>query len=246
MNLKNGLNSFQIKIIMIILMVLDHISKIPNLVTPQLSLIFHLISRCVSVWFAYILVEGFLYTRNRFKYSLRLWSFALIMFLGNSLLTQLFKSKEIVLYNNIFLTLAFSITILNLLFNSKENKLKSLKVIFGIILVFIGVIISEGGIVVIPFVLITYIFRNKKIVRNILYLVFSLIMLFISYTTYGDIKTTIEMLLFNCDWFFISVIPFIYLYNGERGLNNKFSKYFFYIFYPLHLWIIATIAFLVK
>ena len=168
------------------------------------------------------------------------------MFLGNSLLTQLFKSKEIVLYNNIFLTLAFSITILNLLFNSKENKLKSLKVIFGIILVFIGVIISEGGIVVIPFVLITYIFRNKKIVRNILYLVFSLIMLFISYTTYGDIKTTIEMLLFNCDWFFISVIPFIYLYNGERGLNNKFSKYFFYIFYPLHLWIITTIAFLVK
>ena len=246
MNLKNGLNSFQIKIIMITLMILDHISKIPNLVTPQLSLIFHLISRCVSVWFAYILVEGFLYTRNRFKYSLRLWSFALIMFLGNSLLTQLFKSKEIVLYNNIFLTLAFSITILNLFFNNKENKLKSLKVIFGIILVFIGVIISEGGIVVIPFVLITYIFRNKKIVRNILYLVFSLIMLFISYTPYGDIKTTIEMLLFNCDWFFISVIPFLYLYNGERGLNNKFSKYFFYIFYPLHLWIIATIAFLVK
>ena len=121
-----------------------------------------------------------------------------------------------------------------------------MKVIFGIILVFIGVIISEGGIVVIPFVLITYIFRNKKIVRNILYLVFSLIMLFISYTPYGDIKTTIEMLLFNCDWFFISVIPFLYLYNGERGLNNKFSKYFFYIFYPLHLWIIATIAFLVK
>ena len=39
-----------------------------------------------------------------------------------------------------------------------------------------------------------------------------------------------------------ALIP-ICLYNGKKGLDNKFSKYFFYIFYPLHL-IIFTIIYL--
>ncbi|MEA4876090.1 TraX family protein [Anaerorhabdus sp.] len=37
-------------------------------------------------------------------------------------------------------------------------------------------------------------------------------------------------------------MPFIYLYNGERGPNTKFSKYIFYIFYPVHIWILYIIA----
>ncbi|RDY23827.1 hypothetical protein CHF27_005605 [Romboutsia maritimum] len=44
----------------------------------------------------------------------------------------------------------------------------------------------------------------------------------------------------------ISVILFILAYNGERGLNNKFSKYLFHVFYPLHLWILALLEFLLK
>ncbi|HWT74235.1 MAG TPA: hypothetical protein VN258_05875 [Mobilitalea sp.] len=35
-------------------------------------------------------------------------------------------------------------------------------------------------------------------------------------------------------------LPILYLYNGEKG-GNKFSKWGFYIFYPLHLLIIALI-----
>ena len=39
-------------------------------------------------------------------------------------------------------------------------------------------------------------------------------------------------------------IPIIYLYNGERGKKpkiNKFMKWLFYIYYPLHLSIIGII-----
>lgn len=53
-------------------------------------------------------------------------------------------------------------------------------------------------------------------------------------------------MLYNSDWLFITVLPFISLYNGERGPVTKWSKYFFYVFYPAHLWSIALIAYLVQ
>ena len=60
---------------MALLMVLDHLDHIPGLLPPELSALFHAITRCVGVWFAYLAVEGFLYTRSRLRYNLRLFSF---------------------------------------------------------------------------------------------------------------------------------------------------------------------------
>ena len=45
-------------------------------------------------------------------------------------------------------------------------------------------------------------------------------------------------------WWALLAIPFIALYNGERG-SKKF-KYFFYIIYPLHLVIIYGIRIVLK
>ncbi|MBO7318474.1 MAG: hypothetical protein J6V06_00455, partial [Clostridia bacterium] len=39
----------------------------------------------------------------------------------------------------------------------------------------------------------------------------------------------------------LAFIPLIYLYNGEAGKSSKFSKWFFYWFYPVHILIIAVI-----
>ncbi|WP_286183920.1 TraX family protein [Clostridium sp. CCUG 7971] len=63
---------------------------------------------------------------------------------------------------------------------------------------------------------------------------------------YGNIKETIDMLMFNSDFLLILAVPFILAYNGERGINNKFSKYLFYVFYPLHLWVLAILQFILK
>lgn len=58
------LNSLQIKLFMAFLMVLDHI---PYFVSPDLALFFHIMTRCVGVWFAYMAVEGFTHTSSKFK-----------------------------------------------------------------------------------------------------------------------------------------------------------------------------------
>ena len=108
--------------------------------------------------------------------------------------------------------------------------------------------LTEGGIVVLPFMLITYFCRNNPKLRNGLYLIFAA---FLASSLpgivgmYDDWATRIDMLLFNSDWLFITVIPFLYLYNGERGKKTPFTKYFFYVFYPAHLWIIAAISYFV-
>jgi len=91
--------------------------------------------------------------------------------------------------------------------------------------------------------IISYYTRNKLSLRNIAYVIFSVILFAMSYTTYETLSMTIEMLAYNSDFLFVFVIPFLNMYNGKRGPNTSFNKYFFYVFYPAHLWIISTIAY---
>ena len=49
-----------------------------------------------------------------------------------------------------------------------------------------------------------------------------------------------DMFCVNSDWMTFMVIPFIFLYNNEEG--RKGGKWFFYIFYPVHLWVIAILG----
>ena len=39
-------------------------------------------------------------------------------------------------------------------------------------------------------------------------------------------------------------VPFIFLYNGERGPKGTLSKWLFYLGYPAHLWAFAVIGML--
>lgn len=238
------LDAFQIKVFALVLMLMDHLW----FAFPQVFPIwFHPISRVVSPIFAFLLVEGFFHTRDRKKYNLRLWGWAAFMQLGDIAINILLKSKEVSVYNNIFLTLALGLTIISVIENSKSkvgaNKLMLITV--SILLLPLSIFV-EGGMAVIPFILITYLFResdNKKIIG---YVILSVILFKMSYVPYPTVKETIEMLMFNSDFLLILAVPFILMYNGERGINNKFSKYLFYVFYPLHLWTLALIEFALK
>lgn len=239
-------NGFQLKIFMLLLMTLDHIVFIPKLFSSTWQLIIHSATRCVSVWFAYMAVEAILYTKNCMKYNLRLFISAIVMGIGNTFLNFFLMKKGIYIYNNIFLTLAIGVFIINISNLNLNGFYKYLKILFIISFIFLGLLFAEGGHVVIPFMLITYFFRNKELIRNVLYFVFAIIIFIFSYVSYGSINETVLMLFYNSDWLFILVLPFIYFYNGERGNESKFWKYFFYFYYPLHLWIIGVIKFLVN
>ncbi|MGL5255645.1 MAG: TraX family protein [Proteocatella sp.] len=246
------MNAFQIKILMVVLMTLDHLHYLP-IVSPDLELIFGMISRCVSVWFAYGVVEGFLYTRSRLKYNGRLFFWAGIVFVGNTILNYMFMNKEINLYANIILTLAIGALLLNIIeFKPKsieewsKNKITALKIFKSLLVIVLLFFPTEGGFPILPFIVITYLFRNKIKFRNILYIALSALMFCGSYVPYETVGETLNMMAYNCDWLFITVLPFIYLYNGQRGNNSNVAKYFFYVYYPLHIWIFSAITYFVK
>lgn len=245
-----GLNALQLKIFMALLMVLDHLHKIPGLLSGDTILLFHMITRVVGVWFAYLSVEGFLHTKNRLQYNGRLFFYGLIMMIGNTVMNLFFGAKGIFIENNIFLTLAMGVLFLNILFHKewlcfgKRTKLESgLRALLGLGVFLIGFFFTEGGMVILPFIWITYAFRHQQSLRNASYLLLSVFLFVLSYVPYETVEETFRMLAYNSEFLFIFVLPFLYLYNGERGSQKKFAKYFFYWFYPIHLWVIAIIAY---
>lgn len=242
-------NSNQLKLFMAFLMVLDHLYYVPGLLSSEAIAVCHVITRCVAVWFAYMVVEGFKYTGNRIKYNIRLFIWAALMEAGNFLLSNMLSLKDIAVHNNIFMTFAFSVLLLNLICNYKDNSLqmKLLKAI-GVVCSFIAmiVILPEGFIVIVPFVLITYFTDGKHRIRYMLYVLFSIFLFATSFSLYETIETTVLMLAYNSEFMFIAIIPFMLVYNGERGKRSQFTKYFFYIFYPSHIWLLATIGYFVK
>ncbi len=213
-----GMNAFQLKLLMVFLMFLDHLRYIDNFVSPETASVFTVISRCVAPMFAYFAVEGIIHTHNLKKYCLRLLILAGVIFIGNALLN---------ISNNVIFTLALGVLAIALIQWGK-NKPKAagmcLYAATGICFI-TGFLWGEWGSVILPFMFTEYFFRDKKAIRFI---------------GYGVIEIIALLLPFGEPLYFF-VFPFILLYNGERGPNTWFSKYFFYIFYPVHLWIIAII-----
>ena len=75
-------NAFSLKVIMTILMVVDHIGQFfPN--TPEY---FRWIGRLVAPVFFFLATESYIHTSNKVKYIKRLYVSSLIMFVGSIIL----------------------------------------------------------------------------------------------------------------------------------------------------------------
>ena len=84
---------------------------------------------------------------------------------------------------------------------------------------------AEGGISTVMLGFIFYIFRTK---RKIQFLVLILISVLSFYTNPSSIQ-----------WMMVFAIIPLYFYNGEKGRGDK---NFFYIFYPVHIYILYILA----
>ena len=218
------LNAWHIKLLMAALMALNHLHYIQNLVPSETAYVFTIISRCVAPMFGYLAVEGIKHTRNLKMYCLRLIILAGIMFAGNAIINTALQSN---IDNNVIFTLAMGVVVIALIIWGKEKKNTFLYILAGICFI-VGSLWGEWGTVLLPFMTVTYLFREKRVFLCIGYVLIGIIAFLIPW---GE------------PWWFI-VFPFIFLYNGERGPNTRLTKYFFYVFYPLHLWIIAIINFM--
>ena len=126
----------------------------------------------------------------------------------------------------------------------RENKHKIYYLILAIVLLAAS-LIFEGGVYLWPVLLIFYFGYHKPTAQSIGIFVWCLLLFIKAVMTGIQTKTGLHSVLtFDSEWMMISVLPFIWLYNGQRGKKSWITKYFFYIIYPAHLWILMILRYL--
>ena len=126
----------------------------------------------------------------------------------------------------------------------RENKHKIYSLILEIALLAAS-LIFEGGVYLWPVLLIFYFGYHKPTAQSIGIFVWCLLLFIKAVMTGIQTKTGLySALTFDSEWMMISVLPFIWLYNGQRGKKSWITKYFFYIIYPAHLWILMILRYL--
>lgn len=233
----DGLTGSTLKIIAITTMFIDHIGatifengeiamhimakgETAYMIWGIIDLALRLIGRIAFPIFCFLLVEGFLHTKNVKKYSQRLCVFCLISELPFNL--AFFGTISAPGHQNVFFTLLIGLLVLTGMKHFSGNDFKSRAGRAAIIFsgVFAATIANTDyagyGVAVI---ILFYLLHDSKTAR--------------------DISTMAVLLcssLLEITGLF-ALIP-IHLYNGKRGLS---LKYFFYLFYPAHLLILCGV-----
>lgn len=95
----------------------------------------------------------------------------------------------------------------------------------------------EGSVVWIGLGVGMYFLRNHKVGLSVFYAGVSLFFLLNAGLSVGF--TMQNLFTQNPQWFMIAALPFMLLYNGQRGRS---MKYFFYLYYPLHVYALTFLA----
>ena len=181
--------------------------------------------------FFFFISEGFRYTRSRKKYALRLLVFTLITQIPYYLCN--FREApwwSIFTHWSVLASLFAGLMVLMVWESGWKLPLKILAMIgiAGVTLLIKAEWMFFGPLVIFLF----YVFREKPVLRLVSFELAMLVHLYFSngftfYFTFGGwaylIAETVAML----------VITFFY--NGRKGHFPTFSKWVFYVFYPLHL-----------
>lgn len=243
---KKILNSNAIKLIAIAAMTIDHIAwaAFPGYPKETLPLLMHLIGRLTCPIMCYFIAEGYHYTRDINKYTARLFLFAVISHFAYIFASMDFDGWRsfVPFYNgnllnqtSVMWSLAWGLVMLRIA-NSDRIKGEPLRVLL-IILACVVSFPSDWSCIA-ALCILAFGTNRGKFKTQMLWMIFYVAIYAVVYffaidKVYGVLQMGV-----------ILSMPVIRLYNGERGKNaafNKLMKWFFYIYYPLHLLIIGLV-----
>ena len=204
----HGLSGFDLKCIAVFSMLVDHMGA--YLYPSQTWMRY--VGRLAFPIFGFLIVEGFLHTRNVKKYMGRLLLFALISEIPYDLVrynTLVYRDRQ-----NIFFTLLLALICICAMHTFQERIEPTGAVLLAVGALAHYVVKPEYGIGGIAMILCFYLFRTLKAEMF-------LSVAAINICCYGNIQQAGVL----------ALVP-IWFYNGTRGPS---AKYFFYLFYPVHL-----------
>ena len=194
--------------------------SLDNAALIMINSIMRMIGRIAFPIFCFLIVEGFLRTRNVYKYALRLGIFEILTEIpfDLALTGKVFYWG----YQNVLLTLLVGLLVMiAYAWIEKQTCNRILKVIEYIIALILGMGLAsfmktDYGWIGVLCIMVLYIFRKRK-----------------AWQIFAGCVSFI--------WEITAPLAFIFIgfYNGKRGLK---LKYIFYIFYPAHLLILYLIC----
>lgn len=231
------LNSNHLKIIAIIAMTIDHIADLlyPGMPNIFISNVMHIIGRLTAPIMFFFICEGYYYTKDVKKYISRLFIFALISHFAYCFAFGInfipFSTGNIFNQTSIMWTLAWAVVALHIVHG--KNNLKEYQKWLLVILINLITFSSDFSSIAVMAILFMYDRRGNLKSQMISMMAWLSLYALISYLfvskTYGLIAMTA-----------ILVYPLLKNYNGKRG-KVKWLKWFFYLYYPLHLIIIGAL-----
>lgn len=228
--MKWSITSSTLKWVAIITMIIDHTGAVlfDDYVNHPEYLFFRIIGRIAFPIFAFLIVEGYRHTKSVPKYAMRLFAFALISEIPFDLAFghTMFDWD----YQNVFFTLFIGLIAL-----WAFDTLKSKNTVLAVVAVYSLGILSQ--------------------VIKTDYDIFGVILIFGLYSATSKkvsffwiaIVNIAMAVIFTLDGgnylqaFALLSIPFVGMYNGEKGNNSKTLQYIFYIIYPAHIMILYII-----
>ncbi|MCR5419230.1 MAG: conjugal transfer protein TraX [Lachnospiraceae bacterium] len=219
------LSGNQIKYILILAMIADHIGWA---LVPKASVqgqLLHFFGRLTGPGMAYFLAEGFRYTKNLKAYALRLGIFA---FLSWPAYAYFEKGTLLKFYPCFGVIYSLFIALLILIVYERFDWPPRLREGAMILLMGLSLLGDWAGFIP-TYALIFHHFREEPKKKWIAYCIVSILTFSINgFKAEGLFQTGVYL------------VPFLLLlYNGRRGSGHPFHKWFFYFFYPIHLFILG-------
>ena len=259
---RNGLDGFQLKLIALVIMTIDHIYYFGCSLTDMPE-IMTLIGRIAAPIFVFFVTEGFVHTHSRGRYLLRLYIGGVLMQIGNLFVNICFPmQKGVIVRNGIFTTMAVIVIYLWWIENMRrawrEHRrgcavlyaLAMAALLLSIVPVQMLLPVSplavqlatifvpspvwcEGSVLIVLIGIGFYYCRNSKRAIAIFYTAFLCAVLALQCLVAFDWEVMISV------FFMWLALPLILSYNGQRGRG---MKYLFYVYCPAHVYILAIAA----
>ena len=243
--MKKLLDSNMIKVIAIIAMTIDHITWMlfPGYPYDIIPIILHIIGRLTCPIMCYFIAEGYHYTKDIKKYTRRLFVFAII-----SHFAYVFSSANFVdwksfipfyhgdIFNqtSVMWPLAWGLVMLRIVNSVKiKQSIKPILVILICLITFPSDWSCVASLCILAFGTNRGAFKKQMLWMVFYVAIYSAVYFFAIDKIYGLIQMAVVL-----------AIPVIMMYNGQRGYSHKINnamKWLFYIYYPLHLFVIGWI-----
>lgn len=234
------LTATQIKVIAIIAMTIDHIGYMLIPAGTTTYYILRHIGKLTAPLMCFFLAEGFRHTHDKRKYLLRMLMFAIIsqpayfLLVYGRLPHSIF---EFLSQMNVIVNLSITLICLLLITNEKHDLV--LRLILAAV-VFSLAEFCDWSYMIPIWTFIFFFFNKDKRRMALAFSAASLFMIPILFSNYtGITKLTYAL------GTILALVP-INLYNGERdrsitSLKRKINRWFFYVYYPLHMILIFFI-----